>query len=162
LLSNTVHAQGGSIEDASDYQAIIHAAPFLTQLRLGTSFLKLPAGRGAGWALVRHWLGAGWAPAAASATALPQQVAALLAASTKLEDLALHTDDASQLVDISALAAGTQLQRLEMTCFLAVSSLSPLGGMENMQSLNISGCDGVTLEPGEASEPQHEQLQPCV
>ncbi|KAG1667965.1 hypothetical protein FOA52_008337 [Chlamydomonas sp. UWO 241] len=110
-------AQGGmTLEDPADFHAIARATPFLTQLRI------IPPAR---------------------STALPQQMAELLSQCSKLEDLALHAYE-SQLVDITALAAGTQLQRLELRNFLAVSHVMPLATMANLQSLNMSQCSHVS------------------
>ncbi|KAG1657003.1 hypothetical protein FOA52_012004 [Chlamydomonas sp. UWO 241] len=131
---------GAAIEDAADYQAIAYAAPWLTHLGL-----QLPA----------------------SATALPPQLGALLSGCSKLEDLELRAEGRSQLVDVGALAAGTQLLRLGLSNFCssltdlaplsamaslacldipnwtAVSDLAPLAVMVKLRSLNISGCVGV-------------------
>ncbi|KAG1667966.1 hypothetical protein FOA52_008338 [Chlamydomonas sp. UWO 241] len=106
--------EGGlTLEDAADHQAIV--APLLTQLSM-----RPPA----------------------SATALPQQMAALLSACSKLEELVLHAYHA-EIVDITALAAGTQLQRLEMTSS-AVSDLAPLGALVKLQSLDLRHCSRVS------------------
>jgi Leucine-rich repeat (LRR) protein len=101
---------------AADYRAIASAAPWLTKLSL-----KLPV----------------------SATALPQQMAALLAACTKLEDLALHSDYQAELLDIIALAAGTQLLRLSLTGCPHLDNLAPLSALVKLQSLDISSCESV-------------------
>ncbi|KAG1679786.1 hypothetical protein FOA52_012697 [Chlamydomonas sp. UWO 241] len=118
-----LHEGGVAIEDPADYQAIAIAGAlgWLTQLSL-----RPPA----------------------SATALPQQMAALLSACGKLEDLRLHADGVrtlSRLADIGALAAaGTQLLRLSLLCCCSLSNLAPLSALANLQSLYINGCVGVS------------------
>ncbi|KAG1658246.1 hypothetical protein FOA52_008506 [Chlamydomonas sp. UWO 241] len=110
-----------AIEAAADYEAITKTAPWLTQLSL-----ELPG----------------------DATALPQQVASLLSACSKLEDLTLRAYDVpgaymprvSSLVDVDALAAGTQLLRLQLPSCSSLLNLAPLRGLVNLQSLDISGC----------------------
>ncbi|KAG1662281.1 hypothetical protein FOA52_002170 [Chlamydomonas sp. UWO 241] len=132
---------GAAIEDVADYEAIANAAPWLTHLGL-----QLPA----------------------SATALPPQLGALLSACSKLDELELHADGQSELVDVGALAAGTQLLRLGLSNFCssltnlaplsamanltsldihhwkAVSDLAPLAVMVNLRSLNINHCTAVS------------------
>jgi hypothetical protein len=110
-------AQGaGAIERPADYEAIASASPFLTHLSL-----FLPT----------------------SATALPQQMAGVLSACSKLEDLALSSLR-SRIVDIDVLASGTQLLSLQLPSCSTLRSLQSLAAMVNLQSLDISGCDAVS------------------
>ncbi|KAG1667848.1 hypothetical protein FOA52_011036 [Chlamydomonas sp. UWO 241] len=115
-----------AIEAAADYEAITKIAPWLTQLSL-----RLP-----------H-----------SAAALPQQMASLLSACSKLEDLTLHAYDeavptymppVSNLVHVDALAAGIQLLHLRLPCCSSLLNLAPLRGLVNLQSLDISQCRKVS------------------
>jgi internalin A len=119
-----------AIEDPADYDAITRAAPFLTELSL-----KFPG----------------------SATALPQQLASLLSACSKLEDLTLCAYDeayvgtymwqppVSSLVDVDALlAAGPQLLHLKLPSCSNLTNLAPLRGLVNLQSLDISSCEKVS------------------
>jgi hypothetical protein len=126
----TVQEGAAEIEDPADYEAIASTAPFLTELSL-----KLPA----------------------SATALPQQMASLLSACSKLEDLALHAYDgavpaymqrALSLVDVDALmAAGPQLLHLRLPWCFSLTDLAPLRGLLNLQSLDIKLCGVSDLAP---------------
>jgi Leucine-rich repeat (LRR) protein len=124
-------AQGAAtaIECPADYETIASTALFLTHLRM-----ELPD----------------------SATALPQEMAGLLSACSRLENLAMRAYDESgpmgsvawqpsHLMDIDALlAAGTQLLSLQLPCCSRLPNLSPLASMVNLQTLNISGCDAVS------------------
>jgi hypothetical protein len=112
------------IQDAADYQAIASTAPFLTHLSV-----QLPA----------------------SATTLPQHMASLLSACSKLVDLAvdvydetntIHMFHASSLLDVQALAAGTQLLSLQLPCCYRLTNLAPLGALMN-QILHIRDCYNV-------------------
>jgi hypothetical protein len=128
---------GAPIEDAADYDAVASTSPFLTELSL-----KLPA----------------------SATALPQQMAALLSACSKLEDLTLHAYDKatwlSSLVDVDALARGTRLLHLRLPNCSSLTDLAPLRPLVNLKSLSIRGCTNVSdLAP---AEPRHKQLRQGV
>ncbi|KAG1656397.1 hypothetical protein FOA52_008807 [Chlamydomonas sp. UWO 241] len=145
--------RGVTIQDpAVDYPAIASTAPWLTQLSL-----KPPA----------------------SATALPQEMAGLLSACSKLEELALDGTvpaacEESRLVDIVALAAASHLLRLRLiscSCLTnlapltalanlrncrAVSDLAHLTALANLQSLDISSCHSVSdLVPLSALENLH-------
>jgi hypothetical protein len=122
-------AQGAAaIKDPADYEAITRTAPYLTELSL-----KLPG----------------------SATALPQQMASLLSACSKLEDLALHAYNkeecrlpVSRLLDLSALlAAGSQLLHLRLPNCHSLTNLAPLRGLVNLHSLNIRSCKMSDLAP---------------
>jgi hypothetical protein len=122
-------AQGAAaIKDPADYEAIARTAPFLTELSL-----KLPA----------------------SATALPQQMATLLSACSKLVDLALHAYDEGQymvpvssLVDVDALlSVGTQLLHLKLPGCTSLTNLAPLRGLVNLQSLDIRSYKVSDLTP---------------
>ncbi|KAG1675056.1 hypothetical protein FOA52_002715 [Chlamydomonas sp. UWO 241] len=110
------------IESDAAYKGIASAAPWLTHLNL---------------------------PLPASATMLPQQMASLLAACSKLEDLELHAQDelapahidrVSLLVGVDALAAGTQLLSLRLPMCTSLTNLAPLGALVNLQCLNIGDC----------------------
>ncbi|KAG1663162.1 hypothetical protein FOA52_006059 [Chlamydomonas sp. UWO 241] len=103
-----------AIEDPADYQAIASTACVLTELSK-----RLPA----------------------SATAVPQQMAALLSECSKLRGLAIL--GGSRLVDVGALSAGTQLQRLTIVRCSALSDMAPLGTMVNLQSLSMWACSAV-------------------
>jgi hypothetical protein len=103
-----------------------------------------------------------------SATALPQQMAGMLSACSKLEDVGMRSSvgSTSGLVDISALAAGTQLLSLKLPWCFHLTNVAPLAALVNLESLDMSGCLKCLSccrpsPPGEAEEP-HEQLQCCV
>jgi hypothetical protein len=121
----TAQEGDAAIEDPAEYEAIARSAPFLTEVSL-----KLPA----------------------SATALPQQMASLLSACSKLEDLTLHAYDkaawtppVSSLVDVDALlAAGPQLLHLRLPSCTSLTNLAPLRGLVNLQSLDMSWCTKVS------------------
>ncbi|KAG1657864.1 hypothetical protein FOA52_014621 [Chlamydomonas sp. UWO 241] len=103
-----------AINDAADYQAIASVAPWLTKLSLESP---------------------------ASATALQQQMAALLSACSKLEDQGLYaTMYESRLMDIAALAACTWLVRLSLHSCSCLTNLAPLSALVNLQSLDMSHC----------------------
>ncbi|KAG1672208.1 hypothetical protein FOA52_002909 [Chlamydomonas sp. UWO 241] len=88
--------KGGAIEDPADYQAIASTSPWLTELSM-----KLPA----------------------SATTLPQQMAALLAACGRGRAVSWH-----------------QLQRLELSKCLRMCDLELLAMMVNLQRLDYTGA----------------------
>jgi hypothetical protein len=113
------HVQrGAAIESPADYAAITSTAPFLKQLSL-----RLPAG----------------------VTALPQEMAGMLSGCSKLEDLAMRSSKKyASLVDITALAAGTQLLSLQLPCCFHLTNVAPLASLVNLQSLDISGCRSVS------------------
>ncbi|KAG1661355.1 hypothetical protein FOA52_002469 [Chlamydomonas sp. UWO 241] len=115
-----LHEGGVEIGDL-DYWAItsFFAAPWLTQLSV-----KLPV----------------------NATALPQQMASLLAACSRLEEVALHGDwyETPQLVDIVALSAGTHLLRLRLPGDSRLADIATLSALVNLQSLDIRDCTRVT------------------
>jgi hypothetical protein len=130
-------AQGAAaMGSPTDYEVIASTAPWLTHLSL-----ELPA----------------------SATALPQEMAGLLAACSKLEDLAMrafHEADPgggqslSSIVSMDALAVGTQLLSLKLPrCSSRLTSLAALGALVNLQSLDMSWCSLVSdLAPLAAME----------
>jgi hypothetical protein len=104
-------AQGAAAVESSsptDYEAIASTAPFLTRLSL-----ELPD----------------------SATALPHEMAGLLSACSRLEDLEILALDAydetrrASLVDISAFAQGTQLMSLQLPSWSNLTNLAPLGAL---------------------------------
>ncbi|KAG1674575.1 hypothetical protein FOA52_001824 [Chlamydomonas sp. UWO 241] len=110
----------GAIQRRADYETIAIVSPWLTHLSL-----ELPA----------------------SVTALPHHMAGVLSACSKLEDLAMsEPDDASggtSIANIDALATGTQLLSLRLPWCPCVTSLAPLGGMVNLQSLTMH-CGAVS------------------
>jgi hypothetical protein len=118
-------AQGaGAIERPADYEAIASASPFLTHLSL-----ELPT----------------------SATALPQEMAWVLSACSKLAHLAIRAYDEtggghclSNIVGIGALASGTQLMSLKLPGCVRLRSLAPLATMANLTSLYIGICCAVS------------------
>ncbi|KAG1655768.1 hypothetical protein FOA52_008475 [Chlamydomonas sp. UWO 241] len=127
------------IESAADYQAIASAAPWLTHFSY-----SLPA----------------------SATALPQQMASLLAACSKLQDLAIlvrysHAaklpqtvegfsfvrGGTSNLADVSALATGTQLLSLRLPSCSNMTNLAPLRALLSLRGLDMSDCEASDVVP---------------
>jgi hypothetical protein len=122
------HHSQAAIEHHADYEAIASASPFLTHLSL-----EIPD----------------------SATAVPKQMAGVLSACGKLElDLAFRPDrpdtsrswsmPRSSMVDVSSLAAGTQLLRLQLPLCPRLTSLAALGAMADLQSLNMCLCESVS------------------
>ncbi|KAG1673938.1 hypothetical protein FOA52_015693 [Chlamydomonas sp. UWO 241] len=130
LQSLRLHLGAAAIESPADYDAIASAAPWLTHLSL-----DLPA----------------------RAIALPQHMAGVLSACSKLEDLEMRAFDEarpgtsgsvrseglSKIANMDALAAGTQLRRLQLPWCLNLTTLLPLGALMNLQGLNISSCRAV-------------------
>jgi Leucine-rich repeat (LRR) protein len=87
----------------------------------------------------------------ASATALPQQMAGVLSACSKLEELAMRSyrlgtssdrsmQPFSNIVNVDALAACTQLLSLELPWCYLLTNLTPLGSLVNLQTLDMSYC----------------------
>ncbi|KAG1664236.1 hypothetical protein FOA52_003489 [Chlamydomonas sp. UWO 241] len=143
LQSLRLHLGSAAIDSPSGYEAIASASPWLTHLSL-----ELPV----------------------TTTALPQEMAALLAACSKLDDLGIGVYELESIpvgsegwspylsiVDISQLrsllliksarlsnlvplAALVNLQSLDISELRAVSDLAPLGALVNLQSLDIGGC----------------------
>jgi hypothetical protein len=103
----------GVIESDADYRAIASAALFLTLLSL-----RLPA----------------------SATVLPQQMAGLLSACSKLEEAAAKSEADLVLTNLAPLAALGNMQILDIRGCISVSVLAPLKAMSNLKSPNMSGC----------------------
>ncbi|KAG1677950.1 hypothetical protein FOA52_001368 [Chlamydomonas sp. UWO 241] len=126
LQSLRLHLGAASIGSPADYEAIASAAPWLTHFSL-----ELPA----------------------SASALPQEMARLLAACSKLEDLEMSAYDdlrkwrvvlESSLANIDVLAAGTQILRLQLPICSRLTSLAPRRAMVNLQSLDMRDCSSVS------------------
>ncbi|KAG1670358.1 hypothetical protein FOA52_000118 [Chlamydomonas sp. UWO 241] len=120
LQSLRLDLGAAAIASHADYEAITGASPWLTHLSL-----ELPA----------------------SDTDLPQQMAVVLSACSKLEGLAIRDyDDSmpaavprySSIVDIGALAAGTQLLSVKLPWCRALRNLQSLAAMANLQSLDYA------------------------
>jgi hypothetical protein len=152
--------QGGAvIEDAADYQAIARAAPWLIELSMmpPTNATALPQQMAA---LLRR-RAASWRTGPVCTKRRSQDCWTSLAAGTQL--LRLSLPSCSSLTNLAPLAAMVYLQSLSMAACSAVSDLAPL---VNLQSLDISGCNDVSVPGtprilGEPAEPQ-DRLQQCA